>query len=412
MAYQSADLIAREGAAPVMTQDRDEFLEIYEKARGLLINLGMPTEERYHLIEQMIEMPSNHPNKPFVVLDPVGCHTFSKRRQYAKRLLKTGLVDLIKCNADEGNALLQGVTKGEGMDSHAYPINESLRIAQALTEKYKCQVVLTGKEDVYATSDSLLGIKHFGDARRQVGTGCLLGAYLCVVGAKAQEAQVSPDFPKALRQFRYAYLGARRIIYGITPEHFEGDVLITETERLLRAGIHVIQYRSKTKDLARQKEEIRKLHQRCQDYGVPLILNDHKELALELKVEGVHLGQSDWVKEALLADPYPKDKILGMTAKTIEQGEAAQRAGADYLGVGALYPSQTKPDAIPLSIENLKAIRKKVSLPLFGIGGLTSENLSDDLLQHLEGVVMSQSLYADPETIHKVKARLKAYENL
>lgn len=165
-------------------------------------------------------------------------------------------------------------------------------------------------------------------------------------------------------------------LYVITDRSWlrEGETLLSVCEQVLRNGATFLQLREKTLN----KEEIRKeaveLQELCHRYKIPFVVNDSVEIAMEMDADGVHVGQSD-IKDRDIRAILGPDKILGMTAKTVEQAIAAEKAGADYIGTGAVFGSTTKKDAKNLSMEDLKKIAASVSIPVVAIGGINSENV-------------------------------------
>ena len=142
-----------------------------------------------------------------------------------------------------------------------------------------------------------------------------------------------------------------------------------------------------------QALELREL---CGRYGVPLILNDDAELAQAAGADGVHVGQSDMEAgrvRALLGE----DKLIGVSARTVEQALAAQAAGADYLGVGAMFPTGTKQDTRPVSYDTLKAICAAVDIPVVAIGGIGAGNVAELAGSGIAGVAVVSALYAQPD---------------
>ena len=123
-------------------------------------------------------------------------------------------------------------------------------------------------------------------------------------------------------------------------------------------------------DLLKEALEVQKI---CKKYRVPLIINDDVELAKSINADGVHVGQSD-LDAGTARTILGPDKIIGVTAKTVEQARAAQRAGADYLGSGAIFGTGTKPDAKPMTMELLREIVNAVDIPVVAIGGIDSSN--------------------------------------
>lgn len=158
-------------------------------------------------------------------------------------------------------------------------------------------------------------------------------------------------------------------LYAITDGDSAEDV-----ESALQGGVTCIQLRNKTEnrtEIIRRGVEIKKI---CRKYNVPFIVNDDYKIALECGADGVHVGISD-TPVAEIRKATGADFIIGATAKTIEQAEKAQADGADYLGVGAVFPSPTKTDAIRITPENLKEICSNVKIPVVAIGGITADNL-------------------------------------
>ena len=155
------------------------------------------------------------------------------------------------------------------------------------------------------------------------------------------------------------------------------DGLYQQVEAALRGGATMVQLREKELGEADHEaflEEARRMHELTAGYGAPLIIDDNIAIALESGAEGVHVGQNDMdAREARrLLGP---DRILGVTAKTVEQALRAQAAGADYLGSGAVFGTSTKPDAVPMSMERLKEICAAVTIPVVAIGGICLENI-------------------------------------
>ena len=153
--------------------------------------------------------------------------------------------------------------------------------------------------------------------------------------------------------------------------------LFEQVEAALRGGATMVQLREKglaEQDFEGFLEEARRMHELTARYGVPLIIDDNVEIALKSGAEGVHVGQNDMDAGEVRRLLGP-DRILGVTAKTVEQARRAQDAGADYLGSGAVFGTSTKADAIPMSMERLREICASVQIPVVAIGGICLENI-------------------------------------
>lgn len=143
---------------------------------------------------------------------------------------------------------------------------------------------------------------------------------------------------------------------------------------MLRGGVDIVQLRAKGWAADRILELARELHPVSAAGGIPFIINDHPSLCAEAGVEGAHVGQDDLtVAEARsLAGP---GKIIGLSTHSPAQAEAAIAAAPDYIGFGPLFATQTKPDYIPIGMEDIAAVHRRVPLPIFCIGGIKRENL-------------------------------------
>lgn len=165
-------------------------------------------------------------------------------------------------------------------------------------------------------------------------------------------------------------------LYAVTDRQWLGEEALEEqVERAIRGGATCVQLREKA--LARDAfyQEALCMRRLCSRYGVPLIINDDVEIALAVGADGVHVGQRD-MQAADVRRRAGDQLIVGVTAKTTEQALAAQAAGADYLGSGAVFGTATKPDALPMSMEQLKRIAACVSIPVVAIGGIDLSNIA------------------------------------
>ena len=163
-------------------------------------------------------------------------------------------------------------------------------------------------------------------------------------------------------------------LYAITDSRLAKEQSFYEQiEDALKGGVTLLQLREKNmceEDLLKEALEVQKI---CKKYRVPLIINDDVELAKKINADGVHVGQSD-LDAGTARTILGPDKIIGVTAKTVEQARVAQRAGADYLGSGAIFGTGTKPDAKPMTMELLREIVNAVDIPVVAIGGIDSSN--------------------------------------
>ena len=164
-------------------------------------------------------------------------------------------------------------------------------------------------------------------------------------------------------------------LYFITDSTaYEEEEFLRRVETALQGGVTILQIREKNKGTRAYIDLAEKVHTLTRQYGVPLIIDDRVDVALAVDAEGVHLGAED-MTVAAARKIFGEDKIIGATAKTVPWAldEAAQ--GADYLGVGAIYPTTTKVKTVLTSTDTLREICEAVSIPVNAIGGLNRENI-------------------------------------
>ena len=188
-------------------------------------------------------------------------------------------------------------------------------------------------------------------------------------------------------------------LYAITDRHWlNGRSLKEVVKESLDGGVTFLQLRDKNSDDETFLQEAAELQELCRDYKVPLIINDNVEIALKMNADGVHVGQSDIkgrdMEAGAVREKLGPDKILGVSARTVEQALLAQERGADYLGVGAVFATGSKADAAELPHETLKAICEAVSIPVVAIGGITAENISQLKGTGICGVAVISAIYA------------------
>ncbi|HEY3600739.1 MAG TPA: thiamine phosphate synthase [Chthoniobacterales bacterium] len=161
-----------------------------------------------------------------------------------------------------------------------------------------------------------------------------------------------------------------------------GYVVPNDAERaasqLLRGGADVIQLRGKEQSVSELARLASKLHRLTSEAGVPLVINDHAEIARDLPVEGLHLGQDD-LPIALAHEIVERDCWIGKSTHSLDQARAAVKEGADYIGFGPLFDTPTKPACQPIGMADIRRVSQLVPIPIFCIGGIKLNNLADVL---------------------------------
>lgn len=196
------------------------------------------------------------------------------------------------------------------------------------------------------------------------------------------------------------------LLYAVTDRSWlRGQTLYEQAEQCLKGGATLLQLREKNLNKADFHAEALALKKLCRQYHVPFVLNDNVALAVDADADGVHVGQSDMEAGQVRAVLGP-DKLLGVSAQTAEEAVLAERQGADYLGVGAVFPTGTKLDADAVSIDTLRAICRAVTIPVIAIGGITKENVSRLTDSGIVGVAVVSAIFAQPD-IECATAELK-----
>lgn len=201
-------------------------------------------------------------------------------------------------------------------------------------------------------------------------------------------------------------LSENLLLYAVTDRYWLGDRSLYDVVReSLDGGVTFLQLREKNLDEEHFYEEAVELQALARDYGVPFVVNDNVDIAIRMNADGVHVGQNDMEAGNVRALIGP-DKILGVSAQTVDQALLAQERGADYLGVGAVFPTGSKDDAEDVSYDTLKAICQAVSIPVVAIGGITLENTPALAGSGICGVAVISAIYAK-DNIREAAASLK-----
>lgn len=187
------------------------------------------------------------------------------------------------------------------------------------------------------------------------------------------------------------------LLYAVTDRSWlNGETLYSQVEKALKGGATFIQLREKKLDEEHFLKEAEELKELCRKYQVPFVINDNVEIALAMDADGVHVGQSDMEAGDVRAKLGP-DKIIGVSAQTVEQALLAQERGADYLGVGAVFATTSKDDAAEVSHETVKAICEAVDIPVIAIGGISKENVMQLSGNGLSGIAVISAIFAQPD---------------
>lgn len=174
-------------------------------------------------------------------------------------------------------------------------------------------------------------------------------------------------------------------LYLVTDESTQVEALLNIVEDAVKGGVTMVQLREKNSTGKDFYDKAKKLKAVLDRYDVPLFINDRIDIALAVDASGVHIGQKD-LPLLVVKEMLPSSMIVGISVSTVEQAKEAEKNGADYIGVGAVFPTETKKDARVLPSGRLSAIIEAVNIPAFAIGGIKPENIHTLKKQGLAGV--------------------------
>ena len=184
------------------------------------------------------------------------------------------------------------------------------------------------------------------------------------------------------------------LLYAVTDRSWlNGQTLYEQVEQALKGGVSFLQLREKELEEQAFLEEAKVIQELCKKYQVPFLINDNVELAASIGADGVHVGQSDMAAGAAREKLGP-DRIIGVSARTVGEALEAQRQGADYLGVGAVFPTGSKADAVEVDHQVLKEICSAVEIPVIAIGGIGRDNVAQLKGSGICGIAVISAIFA------------------
>lgn len=184
------------------------------------------------------------------------------------------------------------------------------------------------------------------------------------------------------------------LLYAVTDRSWlNGQTLCEQVEQALKGGVTFLQLREKELDDQEFLEEAQVIQQLCRKYQVPFLINDNVALAAKIGADGVHVGQSDMAAGEARAK-LGTDRIIGVSARTVEEALEAQRQGADYLGVGAVFHTGSKSDAAEVDHQVLRDICRAVDIPVIAIGGITRDNVAQLKHSGICGIAVISAIFA------------------
>ena len=413
-----ANILLACGASPIMSDEPEDVEDITSICGGLNINIGTLHRTSIDGMYRAGAKAASLGHK--ILLDPVGAGASHLRTSTAVGLMEKIPFTVIRGNISEIKtlALGSGTTKGVDADVADKVTDENLDSAVAFAKNFakdhNCVVAITGAIDLVADADTCYVIRNGRAEMGSItGTGCQLS------GMMTAYLVANPDEPLKAAAAAVCAMGLageigwshmkpedgnstyrNRIIDAIY--HMDGETLYSQVEKALQGGATFIQLREKNLDQDHFMEEALELKKLCAAYHVPFVINDNVEIAAKMDADGVHVGQSDMEAGDVRAKLGP-DKIIGVSAQTVEQAILAEQRGADYLGVGAVFHTGSKADAEDVSHETLTAICNAVKIPVIAIGGITRDNVTELSGSGICGIAVISAIFAQKDIVSATK---------
>lgn len=457
-----ANILLACGGSPIMADDADEVEDITSICGGLNINIGTLNKR---CIESMYRAGRKANELGHVVLlDPVGAGASTLRTDTALELIQEIQFDVIRGNISEIKTLAQGCGTTKGVDADVSDavtegnLDEAVAFVKAFARQTGSIIAVTGAIDLVTDGDTCYIIRNGRPEMGKItGTGCQLSgmmtaflaanpdrkleaaaAAVCAMGLAGEigwsrmcEGDGNATYRCRIIDAIYNMTGEALeqgakyeirkscckkedlLLYAVTDRHWlNGETLASQVEKALKGGATFVQLREK--ELAEEEflEEAKEIGALCKKYHVPFVINDNVEIAVASDADGAHVGQSDMSAGDVRAK-LGSEKLIGVSVCTVEQALEAQRCGADYLGVGAVFPTGSKADASEVSHETLKEICAAVSIPVIAIGGINAHNVNELKGTGICGIAVISALFAQKDIEAAAKElRLRTEEML
>ncbi len=202
------------------------------------------------------------------------------------------------------------------------------------------------------------------------------------------------------------------LLYAVTDRKWAKEKSLYElVEASLKGGVTCVQLREKNLGYDEFLSEALKLKEICSKYNVPFIVNDNVQVAIDSKADGIHVGQND-MELSEVRKLVGNDMIIGVSAQTLEQALTAEKNGADYLGIGAIFKTVTKQDAKYVTLDTLKQICSAVSIPVVAIGGIKQHNIMQLSGTGTDGIAMISEIYSAENVITRCQELKKISQKM
>lgn len=447
-----ANVLLACGGSPIMADDEHEVEEITSICDALNINIGTLNTRTISSMF-LAGRKSNELGHP-IVLDPVGAGASKLRTETAMNLVNELMISVIKGNVSEIKTIYAGCGNTKGVDADEKDsicvdnIMVNAEMAKKLSHRTGAIIIITGAIDIIADSENAYAVYNGHASMSKVsGTGCMLSAMLAayisanpdrkleaalaavaamgIAGERAANNAIKADAGNGSlrtyiideiykltddilqdairyekldektgnRDWRKKLLANSMRVYAVTDRSWlRGETLYQQVEKALKGGATFIQLREKNMDNEEFLATAMEIKELTDRYNVPFVINDNVDVAIRCGADGVHVGQQD-MEAGNVRKLLGNDKIIGVSVHNVEEALAAERCGADYLGVGAVFSTTTKEDAENVSYETLSEICGAVHIPVVAIGGITAENIISLKGSGISGVAVVSAIF-------------------
>lgn len=439
------------GASPVMGDGFEEVDQMTMISDALVINYGVINGASLKTMIKAGKTANKH--NIGIVLDPVGVGATQFRNEAIVDLLTQVHPTIIKGNASEIMSLSGMNTKSKGVDSSADSL-EAIDAALKVARDHRCVCAVTGRIDIITDGRYIVKIYNESDLLSYItGTGCMItslaasflgggasplvsavGGILAMSIAGEEAAIRENEENNGIASYRedvmnniykfnqysirdLANIEVEKVeykypLYLVTDEKAcKGKDFYESVEASIRGGAKIVQLREKNMDTRDFFKRALKLKEICHKHGVDFVINDRLDIAIAVDADGVHLGQSDMpiqkAKEIL-----GHKKIIGISAKNMEEALEAQKYGADYIGVGAIFATDTKKDSGLIDLETLKDMTNQINIPVLAIGGIGLGKLGYLKDTGIDGICVISDILGSDDPEKRTRELLEEYRSI
>lgn len=439
------------GASPVMGDGFEEVDQMTMISDALVINYGVINGASLKTMIKAGKTANKH--NIGIVLDPVGVGATQFRNEAIVDLLTQVHPTIIKGNASEIMSLSGMNTQSKGVDSSADSL-EAIDAALKVARDHRCVCAVTGRIDIITDGRYIVKIYNESDLLSYItGTGCMItslaasflgggasplvsavGGILAMSIAGEEAAIRENEENNGIASYRedvmnniykfnqysirdLANIEVEKVeykypLYLVTDEKAcKGKDFYESVEASIRGGAKIVQLREKNMDTRDFFNRALKLKEICHKHGVDFVINDRLDIAIAVDADGVHLGQSDMPIEKA-KEILGHKKIVGISAKNMEEALEAQKYGADYIGVGAIFATDTKKDSGLIDLETLKDMTDQINIPVLAIGGIGLGKLGYLKDTGIDGICVISDILGSDDPEKRTRELLEEYRSI